>query len=497
MKKIKAVIYARYSSHNQREESIEGQIRECQEFADKNEMTVIDEYIDRALSGKTDNRPSFQKLIKDSEKKQFEAVIMYTLDRFARNRYDSAIYKAKLKKNGVKIFYAKQPLPDTPEGIILESVLEGYAEYYSENLSRNVKRGMTENALQGIAMGQINLGYRIGKNRKYEIEPTSSKAVKIIFNLYADNKSISYIVNYLNNKGYKTAKGNEFNKNSLSKILKNEKYIGTYKYDGIVLENTIPKIIDKELFEKVQVMLNKNKKTKAKHKGKEEYLLTTKLFCGHCNSYMVGDSGTSKTGKLYRYYKCNCKNKCNKKPEKKEYIEDLIIETTIKEILTDENIMKITDKVIEIIEKEFKDNSNLLNLKDNLKDTNKKLKNLMSAIEQGIITTSTKTRLKELEKEKQDIEFKMYKEENKKPFLKKEHILYWLNSFKNGDVSNIEYKRQIIDTLINSVHIYDNVINKTRKVVIFFNLSDSNNKIKSSDTTDMVVHRRIELLIPP
>lgn len=104
----------------------------------KNDMTVINEYCDRAISGKTDNRPSFQRLIKDSEKGQFDAVIMYTLDRFARNRYDSAIYKAKLKKNGVKIFYAKQPMPDTPEGIILESVLEGYAEYYSENLSRNI-----------------------------------------------------------------------------------------------------------------------------------------------------------------------------------------------------------------------------------------------------------------------------------------------------------------------------------------------------------------------
>jgi len=96
-------------------------------------------------------------MIKDSEKRQFEAVIMYTLDRFARNRYDSAIYKAKLKKNGVRVYYAKQPLPDTPESIILESVMEGYAEYYSENLARNVKRGLQENALNGIAMGKTIL----------------------------------------------------------------------------------------------------------------------------------------------------------------------------------------------------------------------------------------------------------------------------------------------------------------------------------------------------
>ena len=143
-------------------------------------MTVINEYCDRAISGKTDNRPSFQRLIKDSEKGQFDAVIMYTLDRFARNRYDSAIYKAKLKKYGVRVFYAKQPMPDTPEGIILESVLEGYAEYYSENLSRNIKRGLKENALQGIATGGagLPLGYVVGEDRKQATAWNRSKATE-------------------------------------------------------------------------------------------------------------------------------------------------------------------------------------------------------------------------------------------------------------------------------------------------------------------------------
>ena len=152
----KAVIYARYSSHNQREESIEGQIRECQDFAARNDMTIVGEYIDRAVSGKTDNRADFQRMIRDSERGRFQVVLVYAIDRFARNRYDSAIYKAKLKKNGVKVFYAKQYIPDTPEGIILESVMEGYAEYYSQNLSIHVKRGMKENALQCKATGGNN-----------------------------------------------------------------------------------------------------------------------------------------------------------------------------------------------------------------------------------------------------------------------------------------------------------------------------------------------------
>lgn len=285
-------------------------------------MTVINEYCDRAVSGKTDNRPNFQKLIKDSEKGQFQAVIMYTLDRFARNRYDSAIYKAKLKKHGVRVYYAKQPMPDTPEGIILESVLEGYAEYYSENLSRNIKRGLKENALQCKATGGagLPLGYIVGEDKKYKIEPVGAKIVQEIYQMYADGMSATQIINVCNERGYKTARGKDFNKNSLKTILKNDKYIGVYRYMDVVIENGVPAIISKDLFNKVQNMFQHNYTARARSKAKEDYLLTTKLFCGHCGSPMVGESGTSKTGKLHLYYKCvgrKRKHSCKKKIEKK------------------------------------------------------------------------------------------------------------------------------------------------------------------------------------
>lgn len=308
-KPINAVIYARYSSHAQREESIEGQIRECLDFANKNNMVVVGEYIDRAMSGRTDEQLDFQRLIHDSEKRQFQAVVMYTLDRFSRSRYDSAIYKAILKKNGVAVHYAKQYIPDTPEGIILESILEGYAEYYSENLSRNVKRGMRENALQCKATGGGRcLGYRTGADMKYEIDPVGAKVVKEIFDLYANGKTIAEIIRYCNEKGYKTMRGNEFSNNSLTIMLQNVKYIGIYKYDDIEVEGGIPAIIDKNTFYKVQDLLKR--KTRRRMSG-NSFLLTTKLYCGHCGSYMVGDSGTSETGKTYTYY--ICKNKeCNK-----------------------------------------------------------------------------------------------------------------------------------------------------------------------------------------
>ena len=475
---MKAVIYARYSSHSQREESIEGQLRECKDYAAKNGFTVIDEYIDRALTGKTDKRPSFQRLIKDSEKGHFEVVIMYTLDRFARNRYDSAIYKAKLKKNGVRVYYAKQPMPDTPEGIILESVLEGYAEYYSENLSRSIKRGMKDNAIKCLAVGGagVCLGYTVGEDRKYKIDPIGAKIVQEIFQMYADGMSATQIINYCNEKGYKTSRGSVFNKNSLRNMLRNERYIGTYKFMDVVVPNGMPAIIDKALFDKVQSMLVHNAKAPARAKAHEDYLLTTKLFCGHCGSAMVGESGTSRSGKVHYYYKCvnrKRKHNCKKAVEKKNWIEDVVVRYTVQHVLTDENIEQIATRAMEIIEKESADTTYLTSLQEQLKDIKKKIKNLMSAIEQGIITSSTKERLEELENDKNLVEGQIIREEMKKPLLTKERIMYWLLSFKSGDVSDLEYKRRIIDTLVNSVYIYDDG-DKGRRIAFTFNISGQN-----------------------
>ena len=418
----------------------------------------------------------FQKLIKDSEKGHFDAVIMYTLDRFARNRYDSAIYKAKLKKNGVKIFYAKQPMPDSPEGIILESVLEGYAEYYSENLARSIRRGMKENALHAIAMGKPVLGYKIGEDRKYEIDPVGAKAVQTIFTMYAEGKSQNDIIQYLNGEGFKTSNGNDFNKNSLSRILRNDKYIGVYRYDDVVIEDAIPPIINKQLFEKVQSLFRHNYSSRARNKSKEDYLLTTKLFCGHCGSSMIGESGTSKSGKLHYYYKCSKRKKthdCDKKIEKKNWLENIVVKYTVENVLTDDNIDLIASRAMELIEKEMQDTSVLVSLQEMLKETNKKIKNLLNAIEQGIITSSTKERLEQLEEDRQDIECQIAKEEIKKPTLTKERIVYWLTSFKKGDIKNIEYQRRVIDTLVNSVYLYDHGDN-SRKIVITFNISGAN-----------------------
>lgn len=479
----KAVIYARYSSHNQREESIEGQLRKCHEYAKKNGFIVIEEYIDRAMSGKTDNRVNFQRMIKDSEKGHFSVIIMYTLDRFARNRYDSAMYKAKLKKNGIKIYYTEQSISDEPEGIILESLLEGMAEYYSENLSRGVRRGMKENALKCmITGGYMPLGYRKTADKKFEIDPKTAPIVQEIFDLYANGKSQRQIVDVLNEKGYRTVKGIPFRLGSISGILVNKKYIGIYSFDDIEIKGGIPAIIDEELFYKVQEMLKKNKRSTGRMKAPMPYLLTGKLFCGHCGSTMVGECGTSQTGAIYNYYKCQDRKKkhnCTKANEKKDWLERLVVQETVQKILQPGIIDEIALRVAELAEKEFNDKSRLLSLQDELKSVQTAIRNLLRLVEQGVDTEDVGDRLLDLNSQKADLQKQISKEENKKPMLSKDRIAFWLTDFvNNGDVDNVEYQQRIIDTLVNRVFVFD-TDDGGRKIVITYNTSSN---IKSTIT---------------
>ena len=288
------VIYARYSSHNQTECSIEGQLEVCRAYARQNNYTVIGEYIDRATTGTSDNRPQFKKMIEDSEKALFNGVLVYALDRFARNRYDSAVYKAKLKKYGIRVYSARENITDDPSGVLMESVLEGMAEYFSLELGQKVKRGMNLNAeccyYNG---GSVPLGYKLevvyderfnnnikkAVKKKYVIDEEKAFIVKKIFEMYANDTKMVDIINYLNGLKLTTSKDNHFNKSSIGRILNNKKYIGIYSYNGIEKENGIPRIIEDDLFEKVQRELIRNGLAPSRNKAKTPYLLTGKFCC--------------------------------------------------------------------------------------------------------------------------------------------------------------------------------------------------------------------------
>jgi len=464
---VRAVIYARYSSSGQREESIEGQIRECREFAQRKGFIVVGEYIDRALSGKTDKRPDFQRMLRDSERGYFEVLIMWKMDRFARNRYDSAIYKYKLKKNGIQIFYAKETIPEGPEGIILESVMEGYAEYYSENLSQNIKRGKYDSALELKTLGQKIIGYKRGADGRYAVVDSEAAIVRRIFEEYADGKSAKDIYTQLNEEGHRTSRGGPFNKNSLRRILENEKYIGVYEYADIRVEDGVPAIVDRELFGKVQNMIKLHHDKP--HQIRERFLLTGRLYCGHCGVSMVGDGGTSHTGQVYSYYTCNNRRvgKCEKERASKKWIEDLVINELYLLVNSDKFINTVADHVIKFQEIE-RDRSVLNTLEARQKQNEKAINNMLSAIEEGIITPSTKTRLVELEAERANIEKGIARELINEPTFSRGQVLLFLHKFRGGDINDISYQLALIDTFLNSVYLYDG---DDPKLVLMLNYS--------------------------
>ena len=475
-----AVIYARYSSDSQREASIEGQLRDCKDYAEKNGITVVGTYIDRAYSAKTDDRPDFQRMIKDSAKKIFDVVLVWKLDRFARNRFDAVNYKYQLEKNGVHLVSAMEPISQGPEGIMVESMLIGMAEYYSAELALKVARGERENALQcKYNGGVVPLGFTIGKeDRLYHIDPETAPIVQEIFSRYADGEPAEKIAASLNERGLRTRTGKPFVKNSFFQIFRNRRYIGEYRYKDIVTPGGIPAIVDEDLFNRVQQRFEQNKIAHGRP-AKEDvsYLLTTKLFCGKCGTLMGGESGTSHMGNTYYYYKCgnakrHGKAHCDLKAIRKEPLERFVVDTAIKVIFSDEIIEQLIDLVMEAQQKE---NTRLPVLKDQLRDTEKRLANLLEAIEQGILTPTTKQRLDELEARKEALNTSILEEELKKPVLTREWMRFWFEKFRKGDMRDMEHQRQIIDIFVNSVYVFDD------RVVLNFNFTDDSKTISREE----------------
>lgn len=465
---MNVVIYARYSSHSQTEQSIEGQIAVCQEYAKRNNYTIVGEYIDRALTGTNDNRPQFKKMIEDSNKKFFNGVLVYQLDRFARNRYDSATYKNKLKKNNVRVFSAKENISDDASGILMESVLEGMAEYYSAELSQKVRRGMQINAEKCLFNGgTVPLGFKIDNNKKFQIDENKADIVRKIFEMYKKGNTTTEIINYLNDRNIKTCLGNKFNKNSIHNMLTNKRYIGTYTYNGIEIENGIPQIIDNETFKAVQERIKIAKKAPAKEKAKTEYLLTTKLFCGTCKEMMVGVSGTSRRKKVHNYYSCNGRRKhiCDRKNIQKDLLENRIVEET-RNMLTDENIERMAQNIFECAEK-AKNNTNVKELEKQLKENEKQKNNLFDSLKICEIDSIRKSIFEEIakmEEERKRIESDILIEKNSNFEISIEELKAFFLNIRKYSANEMLHKKILISSFIDKIYIYDDHITITYTV---------------------------------
>ena len=452
-------IYLRYSSTGQSDQSIEGQLRDCRTFCKANHYRIVAIYVDRATTARKDveKRVHLMEMISDSAKQNWEYVIVWKLDRFARNRNDSAIMKMRLRKNGVKVLSATEHLTDSPESIILESVLEGMAEFFSAELSQKVTRGMRESALKCHSVGgHIPLGYKV-ENHKLVVDPDTAHIVQEAFSLYANGESVADICRKFNSAGYKTAKNTEFNRSSFKAMFRNTRYIGTYTYKDIVIENGIPAIIDKELFETVQRRLSKTATAPARGKAKVDYLLSGKLFCGHCGASMNGESGAGRHGKVYHYYSCYTKKRklgCDKRPLKKDYIEGIVARDALN-LLTDQLIDEIADMAIRQSEQDLINDTHIPQLTAQLSEVEKSITNITAAIEKGIASETLMNRLVQLEREKKTLNKEIKAEEKFVYRIDRDQIVFWLSQFKYGNIEDEDFRRRLIDLLVNSVTVWD------------------------------------------
>ena len=476
----RAVIYARYSSHNQTEQSIEGQLAKGHEFAAARGYTVVHEYCDRAVSGRTDNREAFQRMLSDTSKHQFDVIIVWKVDRFGRNREEIAFNKHRCKANGVRVEYVAENLPDSPEAVILESVLEGMAEYYSLQLSQNVKRGQLESARKCQYVGGLMpLGYRADpQTMRYVPDEKTAPVVRLIFDMYAKGAIEAEIIRHLNEHGYRTPRGKPYTKSALATVLHNEKYIGVYTYraesETIRVEGGVPALIDKDTFDKVQELMKIHRRAPSSAWTKQDYILSDKLFCGHCGTRMVGESGFSHTGVKHSYYACQKKRKerkCHKRSVRQDWIEGIVI-AHVKALLQDTELLELlADKAFEYYEASDNSADQKALLESKLAEVEKSIANLVRAVEAGLFNEAMKTRMDELDQQKAEISAAIAELSLASKFqLTRDHILYFLLRFRDADLENREVQKRLIQTFINAIFLYDD-----GKIKIVHNFTGDNN----------------------
>lgn len=452
-----AVIYARYSSDKQNEMSIEGQIAECRKYAEEHEITVVQEYVDRALSATTDRRPNFLRMIDDSRHGHFEIILVYQFDRFARSRNDSGYYKKILADNGVKVVSAKEQIAEDSSGVLTEGLLEIFGEYFSAQLSEKVSRGMYQNAEKcKYNGGTMTFGYAVNDDGYYIPDERNAPIVQEIFQRVSDGETIKSIMDELNERGIRTSKGNRFSRTSFQKMLRSEKYKGVYIYNDVRIPDGMPRLVSDEMYDMVQAVLDR--RTHDRRPAEEDFILTGKLYCGHCKTQMMGTSGTSHTGKRHKYYTCaNARNRggdCKKKNIKKHIIENSVLERC-REALNDE----IINAVVEFVTEQNKSDQNspeFIRITKEIQDAEIKIEKLLDQIEAGVNSERIAERLavreEELERLKRNLTEEMKKQRRIDPQITRSFLL----SMKNGKYNdNDKFKKVFIQLFVDKIYLYD------------------------------------------
>ena len=467
----KAVIYARYSSAAQNEQTIEGQLRVCNEYAENNNFLVVKTYIDKAKTGTNDKRPEFQQMIADAKRNLFNLVIVYTIDRFSRNRGDHVIYKRQLEVYGIKVLSAMEQINDSEEGALYEGILEIYSEMYSRKLSKRIRYAFQDSLTRGSAWGGVQLlGYKI-ENKRYVVDEETAPIVKMVFEKLATGVSLKDVYAELNNEGFRTNKGKPFSINSFQHAVRNPRYCGRYSFNGIEYPDRYPPIISEDLFYRVQNLLDEKQHCNASGKAKIPFFLSSKAFCLECGKKLLGVSTTKRsTGKRHYYYTCSNrynKNLCSKNTELKDDLELTICETIIKILQKP----KLTTIIARTAAQEYDDNriyDRIVALEGKLSEIEVKLEDYTNTL------TKTKNQSVFNRVEACSIELEEYKEvlQNELNRLRFIHrlphsesdFIQFLTKNANGDIKDVQYRKRLLKTLISCAYVGDD------RILIFFAL---------------------------
>ena len=434
---MRVVLYARVSSEKQAEKdlSIAAQLKALRKYASERGWEVYKEFVDEAESARSANRPAFKEMIALAKQRHkfFDAILVWKLSRFARNREDSIIYKSLLRKYDISVISINEQVDETPAGKLLEGMIEVIDEFYSVNLAQDTIRGMKENATRGyLNGGTIPIGYKVkkvidGVNKKSRLEPDEAFApiIKRIFQMCLDGMGAKQIVKTLNSEGLKNNRGNPWNKVSVYYILKNEVYTGTLVWNRLIksqgrprpkdpeevirIENNHPSLINRETFEKVQNILSKRSlKTTHPRTINSEYLLSGLLYCGKCGSSMLGCAAKSSQ---YFYYACHnyCKRGkavCDAKLVNKDRLEAFVIDRVKAHILTEENLtelVRLTNEEISQSKDEYEERLAIID--GQLEDLRERLNKLYHALETGKLEVEDLApRIKELKSQIDELE---------------------------------------------------------------------------------------------
>lgn len=452
------VLYGRYSSHNQKDISVEQQFEKGYELAAEYGIRIIDTYADRAVSGRTDKRKDFQRMMSEAAKGKFRYVIAWKSNRMGRNMLEALINEARLQELGVRVLYVEEDFDDTAAGRFAARSMMNVNQFYSENMAEDIKRGLYDNASNCmVANGHLPYGYKRDETLHYVIDEPKAAVIREIFTRVAAGEPFVDIMNSLNARGIKTSYNRPWGRSSFQKILSNERYRGIYIYGDVRKEDGIPRIISDELFFKVQEVITTKKNPQGRHRVNGDYLLTGKLFCGKCKSPMVGISGTGRSGKLHYYYVCQkhrTEKTCDKKNVRRDEIELQVAQAIKDYALKDDVIEWIADSTVAYNERKEAE-SKVGILEDQLAGTERGIKNIMSAIEQGIITETTKSRLVELESERATIKAKIAAARADIVTVSRDDIISGLEMFRDGDVYDKKYQARLFDTFLVAVYVYD------------------------------------------